>query len=52
MADCTDIASDEEAFFNALVHLFERALSLANTPPASAESALSAVYTVCGKLVI
>jgi hypothetical protein len=32
---CSDIASDDEGFFNALVRMFERALILANTLPAS-----------------
>ena len=32
---CSDIASDDEGFLNALVRLFERALMLANTLPAS-----------------
>jgi hypothetical protein len=32
---CSDIASDDEGFFNALVRMFERALVLANTLPAS-----------------
>jgi len=31
---CSDIASDDEGFFNALVRMFERALVLANTLPA------------------
>jgi hypothetical protein len=32
---CSDIASDDEGFFNALVRMFEHALALANTLPAS-----------------
>jgi len=32
---CSDIASDDEGFFNALVRMFERALVLANTLPVS-----------------
>jgi hypothetical protein len=32
---CSDIASDDEGFFNALVRMFERALVQANTLPAS-----------------
>jgi hypothetical protein len=32
---CSDIASDDEGFFNDLVRRFERALRLANTLPAS-----------------
>ena len=31
----SDIASDDEAYFNALVRMFERALMLANTLPTS-----------------
>ena len=32
---CSDIASDDEGFFDALVRMFERALVQANTLPAS-----------------
>jgi hypothetical protein len=32
---CSDIASDDEGYFNALVRMFERALMLVNTLPAS-----------------
>ena len=32
---CSDIASDDEGFFDALLRMFERALMLANTLPAS-----------------
>ena len=37
---CSDIASDDEGFFNALVRMFERALVLANTLPASGRADL------------
>jgi hypothetical protein len=32
---CTDIGSDDEGFFDALVRMFERALKLTNTLPES-----------------
>lgn len=37
---CSDIASDDEAYFNALVRMFERALSLAKTLPAASRIGL------------
>lgn len=34
---CSDIASDDEGYFNALVRMFERALSLVKTLPAASQ---------------
>jgi hypothetical protein len=38
---CSDIASDDEGYFNALVRMFERALMLVNTLPASCRVSLA-----------
>jgi hypothetical protein len=37
---CSDIASDDEGYFNALVRMFERAISLVKTLPAASRGSL------------
>ena len=47
---CSDIASDDEGFFNALVRMFERALVQANTlPPSGRVGLVNRLVLLCYK---